>query len=98
MSQIQYHYWKWTKPVPITKSGRTNPSTDTIKQDIASEITHNVHNNNNKRAVCNERIASRYMVIQTPINPFLSRESYLDDLHVQDTFLRPKDSNIKEAE
>ena len=50
---------------------------------------------NNKRSVCNERISNRYMVIQTKINPYLSKSSYLDDLKIQDTHLRPIDSNIK---
>ena len=52
---------------------------------------------NNKRSVCNERISNRYMVIQTKINPFLSNNNYIDDLKIQDTLLRPKDSN-KEAQ
>tara|TARA_B100000795_G_scaffold262659_1_gene240826 strand:- start:7031 stop:7444 length:414 start_codon:yes stop_codon:yes gene_type:complete len=51
-----------------------------------------------KRAVCNERISNRYMVIQTKINPFLSKSSYIDDLKIQDTLLRPRDSNIKETQ
>jgi hypothetical protein len=51
----------------------------------------------NKRSVCNERISNRYMVIQTKINPFLSKSNYIDDLKIQDTLLRPKDSN-KEAQ
>jgi hypothetical protein len=49
----------------------------------------------NKRSVCNERISNRYMVIQTKINPFLSKGNYLDDLKIQDAHLRPIDSNIK---
>jgi len=52
----------------------------------------------NKRQVCNERISSRYMIIQTNINPYLHNNNYLKDLSVQDAFLRPKDSNIKESE
>jgi len=51
----------------------------------------------NKRSVCNERISNRYMVIQTKINPFLSKSNYIEDLKIQDTLLRPKDSN-KEAQ
>ena len=47
----------------------------------------------NKRSICNERISNRYMVIQTPINPFLMGSDYLYDLEIQDTLLRPKDSN-----
>jgi hypothetical protein len=51
----------------------------------------------NKRSRVNERISNRYMVIQTSINPFLSTTDYIGDLKVQDTMLRPKDSNINEA-
>ena len=47
-----------------------------------------------KRSRVNERISNRYMVIQTSINPFLSTTNYIGDLKVQDTMLRPKDSNI----
>jgi hypothetical protein len=50
-----------------------------------------------KRSRVNERISNRYMVIQTSINPFLSTTDYIGDLKVQDTMLRPKDSNIHEA-
>jgi hypothetical protein len=47
-----------------------------------------------KRAVCNERISNRYMVIQKSINPFLSTNDYIGDLKIQDTHLRPKNSNV----
>ena len=49
----------------------------------------------NDRELNSERLSQREMMIQTSINPFLSGHNYLDDLLVQDEFLRPKDSNIK---
>lgn len=52
------------------------------------------HEPSGKRALSNERISNRYMVIQKSINPFLSTSNYISDLEVQDTHLRPKDSNI----
>jgi len=52
------------------------------------------HEPSEKRALSNERISNRYMVIQKSINPFLSTSNYIGDLEVQDTHLRPKDSNI----
>ena len=52
------------------------------------------HKPSEKRALCNERISNRYMMIQTSINPFLSTSNYIGDLEVQDAHLRPKDSNI----
>jgi hypothetical protein len=50
---------------------------------------------NNKRCENSERLSTREMVIQTNINPFLNN-NYLDDIKVQDTILRPKDSNYKD--
>ena len=52
------------------------------------------HKPSEKRAVCNERISNRYMVIQTSINPFLSTKNYIGDLDIQSSHLRPKDSNV----
>ena len=47
-----------------------------------------------KVELASERISGRQLIIQTPINPFLSDCDYLNDLKVQDTHLRPRDSNI----
>ena len=40
-------------------------------------------------------MSTRHMIIQKPINPFLKDSDYLKDINVQDTLLRPKDSNFK---
>jgi len=52
------------------------------------------HEPSGKRALSNERISNRYMVIQKSINPFLSTSDYIGDIAVQDAHLRPKDSNV----
>ena len=102
MSQSVYRFWKWTKPNPIIKSARKPPllNENDIKKDTAKNAEKKgIYNPpSDKRSVCNERIANRYMIIQTAINPFISTESYIDDLRIQDKFLRPKDSNIKDVE
>ena len=49
----------------------------------------------NKRQETSERMTSRHMIIQKPINPFLKDSDYLNDLNVQDTLLRPRNSNAK---
>ena len=100
MSYPVYHFWKWTKPKPIIKSARKKSLSK--KVHIKSNETNcierkRIYNSpSDKRALCNERISNRYMIIQTRINPFISTKSYIDDLRVQDQFLRPKDSNIEE--
>tara|TARA_B100001094_G_C17393437_1_gene422380 strand:- start:105 stop:461 length:357 start_codon:yes stop_codon:yes gene_type:complete len=49
----------------------------------------------NKRTETSERMSSRHMIIQTAVNPFLKDSDYLHDINIQDTLLRPKDSNYK---
>lgn len=102
-----YHYWKWSNNnsnTTILKSDRKRNIKD--KEQSAAEIAEKkelpilsnfkpVHNEpSDKRSLCNERMSSRYMVIQTPVNPFLNGNNYVEDLAVQDTMLRPRDSNI----
>jgi len=104
----EYKYWKWTGNNPMLKSKRTkNTEEEPEQQQISTEKRElpsfvefeTIHREpSDKRSLCNERISNRYMVIQTPINPFLNKNTYLNDLKIQDTMLRPKDSNIKEAE
>ena len=105
----EYKYWKWTNSKvdePILKSRRERKKKtvcdrqETEKKELPEFLEfETIHREpSDKRAICNERISNRYMVIQTPINPFLSKSNYISDLEVQDTLLRPKDSNIKEAE
>jgi hypothetical protein len=50
----------------------------------------------NKRTENSERLSDREMIIQTNINPFLAKNSYIDDIEIQDTILRPKDSNYRD--
>ena len=52
---------------------------------------------NNRRTETSERMSSRHMIIQKPINPFLKDSDYLNDLNIQDTMLRPKDSNFNKC-
>tara|TARA_B110000046_G_scaffold184863_1_gene224601 strand:- start:13427 stop:13696 length:270 start_codon:yes stop_codon:yes gene_type:complete len=48
----------------------------------------------NKREIVSERISDRQLIIQKTVNPFLVSGDYLNDLNVQDTMLRPQDSNM----
>jgi hypothetical protein len=48
----------------------------------------------NKREDANTKLIERSMVENVNQNPFLSNNNYLNDLHVQDTFLKPKNSNF----
>lgn len=47
----------------------------------------------NKREDANTKLSERCMIENISQNPFLSRNNYLQDLQVQDEFLKPKNSN-----
>ena len=91
----RYTYLKWTKDdYKNVKSYYNDLKIDVgIKDEIEKEII--TREEENKKSICNERILSRDMIIQTNVNPFLLKNSYIEDLEKQDKFLRPMDSNIK---
>ena len=105
----EYIYWKWTKNQAenIRKSARekkpdekkaTEKKVTEKKELLYLTVPDAIHTEpNDKRSVCNERISNRYMIIQTPVNPFLKDSNYIHDLEIQDTHLRPKDSNVKKS-
>ena len=49
----------------------------------------------NKREDSNNKMLERAMITQTSQNPFMSNNNYIDDLTVQDEFLKPKNSNYE---
>jgi hypothetical protein len=64
------------------------------KNDVQTEVVNEIDKmEGNKKSLCSDRMANRKGIIQRNINPFL-KSDYLKDLENQDTFLRPKDSNI----
>ena len=105
-----YIYWKWGKNNTFNiKSSREHNTTEhnttehNINVDDITEkkapVIHEVLKPlydipSDKRELASERISDRQLVIQTSINPFLANCNYLNDLKVQDTLLRPRDSNI----
>ena len=50
--------------------------------------------NENKREKTSERMSQRELVANIGINPFHNKQNYVKDISVQDTFLRPKNSNF----
>jgi hypothetical protein len=51
---------------------------------------------NNKRELANDKINERMLFAQTNRNPFFTDHKYLDDLEIQENFLKPKNSNYEE--
>ena len=49
----------------------------------------------NSKSIVSDRIASRDPSASVSINPYMVGNDYLEDLRIQDEFLRPKMSNFK---
>jgi hypothetical protein len=57
--------------------------------------TSMIKKSENSKSIVSDRIASRDPTASVNINPYLVGNDYLEDLRIQDEFLRPKISNFK---
>ena len=57
--------------------------------------TSMIKKSENSKSIVSERIASRDPSASVSINPYMVGNDYLEDLRIQDEFLRPKMSNFK---
>ena len=73
---------------------------DNEKYDMIDLALNQAENNqeSNKRQNMNDKLSNRYMVQQTSQNPFLVGNNYVQDLDVQESFLRPKSSHLDNQE
>ncbi len=85
----KYIHWKWSKSDSqiLIKSTRK-------KEKVSPKKNQTYKKEENKREVCNNRISQRDLMIQTNINPYMIKSDYLNDIGVQDHYLRPQDSNF----
>jgi len=87
----QIIYWTWSKPgESLCKSAKI------VKEEIPEKKDENIKDQfveQNKRELNYDKIASRQLMTSGNINPFHIKNNYADDISVQDSFLRPKDSN-----
>lgn len=99
MEKREYNLKKWESKdkSKILKTKREKKIIDMREKNIEEELI-NKHEKiySNKKELSNQRMASRDLIIQGLINPYLFENNYLDDINNQDRFLRPKDSNQKE--
>jgi len=105
MSSIsKFFNWKWSTGESYKKSARIYPEREqTLEKQVHDTVfMDSIPNNNNsdqftrkstKREEQNEKLSSRYMVVQKSVNPFIDSSNYVSDLDTEGTFLRPKDSN-----
>ena len=104
MIPCRLRYWTWAKGSPLerstkrkTQQTKNNPidvgqGRETNREPERPLCTKQT-NENTKRSLCNDRISTRRMLIQSSVNPFLCDNDYINDIAAQDKFLRPMDSN-----
>lgn len=72
---------------PLTKTDMNLTFTE------LSQLSQSLSNTQKYRDEVNNKLNLRYMVQQVSQNPFLQGTNYVDDIEIQEKFLRPKQSN-----
>ena len=92
--------------VPNTQQQQQQQQISFNGQEIQKQESYNdanfIHRNdvegfrqtNNKREIANEKINERFLIGKSTQNPFMSSNSYNDDIETQMNFLIPKNGNI----
>ena len=89
-------YWTWSKcGESLLKSPKIvkEEKLETPSEKPTTIITKERFVEQNKREQNYNKIAARHLMSKGNINPFHIKNNYVDDISVQDNFLRPKDSN-----
>jgi hypothetical protein len=84
-----------SKQSAYEQSFLTENDTWGINEIIGSQGQAFSHHQTNKREDTSNRMAEREMVGQVGFNPFLSNNSYIDDLNVQENFLKPVSTSFE---
>lgn len=105
--QIDIQYLRWSKGEKYEQSLKSDKEkyTANVEENVAAEYnkmkcllfddgSESCMRVSNKREDANTKLSERCMIENISQNPFLSRNNYLNDLQVQDEFLKPKNSNF----
>lgn len=96
MSQIIYLKWSPSVNGQHYEKSKLNDKHKAIGNSVMETILQEGHDfikSETKREDQFNKMNEREMVAQTNLNPFLSN-NYLEDLHIQETFLTPQNSNL----
>ena len=93
---MDYRHWTWKNG----KMNRTPRDYNKKMSEKKKEFTSSLENaavgqSETNRSVTTERLLQRDQLIGVAVNPFLSKNNYLDDLKNEDEYLRPKTTYIK---
>tara|TARA_B100001094_G_C17490721_1_gene466372 strand:+ start:53 stop:361 length:309 start_codon:yes stop_codon:yes gene_type:complete len=96
---------RWTNNEPYEKTPRrtiqrakTEEEEINIEQQIVNEsesIQKEDMLSSNKKESTLDKMGQREWISQSNRNPFMSKNNYVDDLQVQEDFLKPQNSNFR---
>jgi hypothetical protein len=86
---------KWSNGEPCIRSKKIDRQQPIKEQTNGFFNEINELKTTNKRDIANDRINERIMISQIGQNPFLINNNYLEDLNIQETFLKPKNSSFQ---
>ena len=99
-----YIEWKWSDGKQYEKTLRTSKKalqethSSTLSESHPTLATVQTQTGftrqSNKRDDQNAKLSERCLMIQKNVNPFLDASNYVNDLMLEDSVLRPKDSNV----
>jgi|TARA_Y100000589_G_C26714461_1_gene451150 hypothetical protein len=96
---MEYKSWKWTINNEKMKKTDRKMRLREIEERIRDKQFDNLRDLNNKdinnKEICSKRLMDRQQVKQRTFNPYLCNNNYLSDLHIQENFLKPKNSNYE---
>ena len=91
--------WTWSKPgETLMKSAKIVKKNTKQQKPLMDEFSKEQQYytgfvEENKREKGYKKWAERRLMTKSNINPFHIKNNYVKDISVQDTYLRPKDSN-----
>ena len=100
MIQLRWSLNEKYEKTPRRKPEQHIPSeqTQTMEEEIVtrSEFLKLQDNDesDNKRESTYSKMGERDLISQSNMNPFMSKNNYVNDLDVQDQFLKPQNSNF----
>lgn len=99
---MNYKKWKWTINNEKMKKTDRKMRLREIEERIRDNQFDNLKKINNaeinNKEICSKRLMERCHVKQRTFNPYLCNNNYLSDLNIQESFLKPKNSNYESLE
>lgn len=94
-----YNSWKWTtnneKMIKTQRKRKLREIEENIRTSQFNVLKELNNKEINNKEVCAKRLSERQQIKQRVFNPFLCDNNYINDLGVQENFLKPKNSSFE---